>query len=90
MSGVSHQGADVGGFTGVAPSAELFLRWVQHGVFTPRFSIHSANEDNTVCTWRHTVFRMLSLLSATGDADHPSQALKLLRGFQLFLCICER
>ena len=47
-SGVSNQGCDVGGFYGPAPSEELFLRWVQMGVFMPRFSIHSVNVDNTV------------------------------------------
>ncbi|MGO0575520.1 TIM-barrel domain-containing protein [Ornithinimicrobium panacihumi] len=48
LSGVAHQGTDIGGFHGPAPTAELFVRWVQHGVFQPRFSIHSANTDNTV------------------------------------------
>ena len=48
VSGVSNQGCDVGGFYGPAPSEELFLRWVQMGVFMPRFSIHSVNVDNTV------------------------------------------
>lgn len=48
LSGVANYGCDVGGFWGPAPSAELFLRWVQHGIFQPRFSIHSCNSDNTV------------------------------------------
>ncbi len=48
VSGVSNQGCDVGGFYGPAPEEELFLRWVQMGVFMPRFSIHSVNVDNTV------------------------------------------
>ena len=25
-----------------------FVRWIQHGVFQPRFSIHSCNDDNSV------------------------------------------
>lgn len=48
LSGVASQGCDIGGFYGPAPEGELFLRWVQNGIFQPRFSIHSTNIDNTV------------------------------------------
>jgi len=48
LSGVANQGCDVGGFYGVSPEPELFVRWVQNGIFQPRFSIHSTNTDNTV------------------------------------------
>ncbi len=48
LSGVANQGADIGGFQGKRPNAELLLRWVQNGIFMPRFSIHSCNTDNTV------------------------------------------
>lgn len=48
LSGQPNEGADVGGFAGPAPGPELFLRWVQLGALQPRFSIHSANSDNTV------------------------------------------
>ena len=48
MSGVSNYGGDIGGFYGDAPSPELLVRWVQAGIFMPRFSIHSVNADNTV------------------------------------------
>ncbi|MCY9852056.1 TIM-barrel domain-containing protein [Vibrio mediterranei] len=48
LSGVPNNGADVGGFAGPRPEKELFVRWVQSGVFYPRFSIHSCNTDNTV------------------------------------------
>ena len=48
LSGVANQGCDIGGFYGVAPEGELFLRWIQNGIFQPRFSIHSVNTDNTV------------------------------------------
>lgn len=48
LSGVANHGCDVGGFYGVAPEPELFVRWVQNGIFMPRFSIHSTNTDNTV------------------------------------------
>lgn len=41
-------GADIGGFAGPAPTEELFVRWVQQGIFQTRFSIHSASNDNTV------------------------------------------
>jgi alpha-glucosidase len=36
-------GPDVGGFAGVKPTEEMFLRWVQLGVWLPRFSIHSSS-----------------------------------------------
>lgn len=48
LSGVANQGCDIGGFYGPAPDGELFLRWIQNGIFQPRFSIHSTNTDNTV------------------------------------------
>ncbi|WP_323121205.1 glycoside hydrolase family 31 protein [Burkholderia alba] len=48
LSGVSNLGHDIGGFSGPAPGPELLLRWVQFGVFMPRFSIHSWNDDGTV------------------------------------------
>lgn len=48
LSGVANQGADIGGFYGPAPEPELLVRWVQNGIFQPRFSIHSVNIDNTV------------------------------------------
>jgi alpha-glucosidase len=49
LSGFANYGCDVGGFAGAAPEPELFVRWVQAGIFMPRFSIHSCNTlDNTV------------------------------------------
>ena len=48
LSGVSNHGCDIGGFYGPSPEAELFVRWIQNGIFQPRFSIHSVNVDNTV------------------------------------------
>ncbi|CAB3654562.1 glycoside hydrolase family 31 protein [Paraburkholderia rhynchosiae] len=48
MSGVSNSGHDIGGFSGPAPGPELFARWVAFGIFLPRFSIHSWNDDGTV------------------------------------------
>ena len=48
LSGQPNEGADIGGFAGPAPTEELFVRWVQNGIFQPRFSIHSTNTDNTV------------------------------------------
>ena len=48
LSGVSNTGHDIGGFSGPAPGPELLLRWIQNGIFLPRFSIHSWNDDGTV------------------------------------------
>lgn len=47
ISGVSNIGHDIGGFSGPKPEQELLLRWVQHGIFLPRFSIHSWNDDHS-------------------------------------------
>jgi alpha-glucosidase len=44
LSGQPNEGADIGGFAGPAPGEELFVRWVQNGIFQPRFSIHSASK----------------------------------------------
>lgn len=48
LSGMYNIGHDIGGFAGDAPEPELFVRWVQNGTFTPRFTIHSWNDDKTV------------------------------------------
>ncbi|WP_319528869.1 TIM-barrel domain-containing protein [uncultured Cohaesibacter sp.] len=48
LSGLYNIGHDVGGFAGDRPDPELFVRWVQNGIFHPRFTIHSWNDDKTV------------------------------------------
>ena len=48
LSGVANTGSDIGGFAGPAPEGELLLRWIQNGIFQPRFTMNSANSDNTV------------------------------------------
>lgn len=48
LCGIYNIGHDVGGFAGPKPSEELFIRWVQQGIFWPRFTIHSWNDDGTV------------------------------------------
>jgi alpha-glucosidase len=54
LSGISNLGHDIGGFAGPKPDAELFVRWVAFGVFMPRFSIHSWNDDGSVNEpWMH-------------------------------------
>lgn len=47
LSGLYNFGQDIGGFAGPRPSEELFIRWVQYGIFTPRFVLHSWNPDGT-------------------------------------------
>ncbi len=47
MSGMYFYGHDLGGFSGNMPSRELLLRWIQHGIFEPRFTIHSWNKDGS-------------------------------------------
>lgn len=48
LSGCANMGCDIGGFAGSAPEGELLLRWIQSGIFQPRFCLNSANSDNTV------------------------------------------
>jgi alpha-glucosidase len=48
LSGAPNMGHDVGGFAGGKPDPELFVRWVQNGIFHPRFTIHSWNDDGSV------------------------------------------
>ena len=47
LSGIYNFGQDIGGFAGPRPSEELFIRWIQYGIFTPRFVLHSWNPDGT-------------------------------------------
>jgi len=53
LSGMSHTGHDIGGFSGPLPSPELFLRWIQHGIFYPRFVIHSWKEGRVNEPWMY-------------------------------------
>lgn len=48
LSGLYNFGHDVGGFAGPKPEPELFLRWIEMGVFLPRFCVHSWNSDASV------------------------------------------
>ncbi len=50
LSGFCFFGPDVGGFAGPKPGEELFLRWLQYGIFLPRFVLHSwkPGEDSTM------------------------------------------
>jgi alpha-glucosidase len=53
LSGVGNTGHDVGGFAGPRPSPELFLRWIQNGIFYPRFVIHSWKSDGVNEPWMY-------------------------------------
>lgn len=55
LSGMPNTGHDVGGFIGeTIPEPELFVRWVQQGVFFPRFCIHSWHKDRSINEpWMH-------------------------------------
>lgn len=67
LCGVSNSGHDVGGFAGPPPDPELLIRWVEMGIFMPRFSIHSWNDDGSVNSpWMHeaaveTIARLIRL-----------------------------
>ncbi|KAJ3071372.1 hypothetical protein HDU98_005432 [Podochytrium sp. JEL0797] len=53
LSGIVGYGHDVGGFVGPRPGKELFVRWVQNGVFHPRFCIHSWKEEGVTEPWMY-------------------------------------
>jgi len=50
MSGISFCGSDIGGFTG-KPDAELYIRWIQLGVFSPFMRVHSAGDTRAREPW---------------------------------------
>ena len=54
LSGMFNTGHDVGGFNGPVPDPELLVRWVQNGVFSPRFIMNSWKSGGEVNTpWLH-------------------------------------
>ncbi|KAI9329321.1 glycosyl hydrolases family 31-domain-containing protein [Obelidium mucronatum] len=53
LSGFVGYGHDVGGFVGPRPEKELFVRWVQNGVFHPRFCIHSWKDEGVTEPWMY-------------------------------------
>ena len=53
LSGMFNTGHDVGGFFGLVPEPELLVRWVQNGVFSPRFIMNSWKPDATNTPWLH-------------------------------------
>ncbi|MBR2806630.1 MAG: hypothetical protein IKE18_07605 [Oscillospiraceae bacterium] len=67
LSGFIYFGQDIGGFSGPSPDRELFLRWIQYGIFTPRFVLHSWKPDSEpTMPWlypelRETVKRLFNL-----------------------------
>ena len=67
LSGFIFFGQDIGGFSGPSPDRELFLRWIQYGIFTPRFVLHSWKPDSEpTMPWlypelRETVSRLFAL-----------------------------
>jgi alpha-glucosidase len=66
LSGMPSYGHDVGGFFGRQLNAELFLRWVQQGIFMPRFCIHSWRLDGGANEpWMHP-----AVLPQVRDAIH--------------------
>lgn len=82
LSGLFNIGHDIGGFSGVRPDSELFIRWCQNGIMTPRFTIHSWNEDGSVTEpWMHpdatpiiqsTIALRYQLLPYIYDAFHKA------------------
>lgn len=67
LTGFNFIGQDIGGFAGDKPNEELFLRWIQYGIFTPRFTLHSWNSDgSSTMPWlypslKETVMKLFAL-----------------------------
>ncbi len=59
--GYGYWGHDLGGHVqDGANNAELFLRWIQFGVFTPLFRTHSTNSDNIERRmWKYSNFPLM-------------------------------
>jgi len=54
MSGMFNIGHDIGGFSGLAPDAELLVRWTQAGLLHPRFIMNSWKPDGVFTSpWLH-------------------------------------
>jgi oligosaccharide 4-alpha-D-glucosyltransferase len=47
LNGIPYMHSDVGGFTGGGNDDELFIRWVQMGVFAPIFRIHGTGIETS-------------------------------------------
>ena len=87
LSGVSFVGSDIGGFAGV-PSAELYTRWLQTGVFYPFMRTHTAIGTPDQEPWsfgttyegfnraaielRYQLLPHIYNVSGGGNADRPS------------------
>lgn len=52
ISGMPFVGSDIGGFVG-EPNAELFIRWIQFGVFSPLMRVHSAGDTRNREPWTY-------------------------------------
>ncbi len=50
ISGVSFSGSDIGGFI-ETPSGELFIRWIQLGIFHPFCRVHSSGDHGDQEPW---------------------------------------
>ena len=50
LSGYSFVGTDIGGFSGKS-DGELFIRWLQMGVFHPFCRVHSSGDENEQEPW---------------------------------------
>jgi alpha-glucosidase len=60
VSGISFCGSDIGGFIG-QPTGELFIRWIQLGIFHPFCRVHSSGDHGEQEPWSFGVeFETLS------------------------------
>ncbi len=50
ISGISFAGSDIGGFIG-KPSPEMFVRWIQLGIFHSFCRVHSSQDDGDQEPW---------------------------------------
>ncbi|KAJ3205766.1 hypothetical protein HDU82_004969 [Entophlyctis luteolus] len=53
LSGLAGYGHDIGGFVGPRPEQELFVRWIQNGIWHPRFCVHSWKDEGVTELWMY-------------------------------------
>lgn len=97
LSGLYNFGHDIGGFAGPKPEPELFLRWIEQGIFWPRFTIHSWNDDGSAnepwmypeilpqvrdcLAWRERLVPLLYDLLWRAHRDHAPMLKPVFAGF---------
>ena len=60
MQGLSYMHSDLGGFAGANDDPELYVRWLQYGVFQPIFRPHAQEEVASEAVYKDEKTKSLS------------------------------